>query len=108
MHYHSSVPSKNHVKPKKKRGCLFRILIGCLVLFILLGGSALYVKYRIGQSWLPVDRTSDEQISVQIPSGSGVASIAQLLADQRLVQNASSFVLYCRLNQLDQRLQAGN
>ena len=94
--------------PRSKHRWLKRILIFCILLFLLSSAGIFYIHHRLEQAWLPADSTSTELIPVTVQPGSGVASIAELLQEKNLIQDASAFMLYCRIHQLTQLLQAGN
>ena len=108
MHTYASAPSGQPLKPRKKRGCLSRILGGGLLLLLLLAAGGFIAKNRVENAWLPLDSASTEQIPVQIQVGSGVSQIATILEENHVIKNHTAFILYCRMHQLDQNLQAGN
>lgn len=68
-------------KKKKNKGC------GCLLLLIIvlavLVGAGGY--YTLGLR--PVDPDSDEEVTVEIPNGSGASAIVEILDDAGLVKN---------------------
>ena len=71
--------TKKRKKKKRKSGCL---LILILILAVLVGFGG---YYTIGLR--PVDPTSEEEVVVEIPSGSGASAIVDILDDAGLVRN---------------------
>ena len=71
--------TKKRRKKKRKSGCL---LILILILAVLVGFGG---YYTIGLR--PVDPTSEEEVVVEIPSGSGASAIVDILDDAGLVRN---------------------
>jgi UPF0755 protein len=73
------------------------------VLLILAGAGAWYwVELR------PPNRTDDVRTIVEIPSGSSVASIADILAGKGIIRSPFAFSLYTRLHGLQSKLKAGS
>ena len=46
----------------------------------------------------PVDRKSTEEITVTIPQGSGVSTIAKILKEKNLIKNTTFFKIYVKIN----------
>lgn len=61
---------------------------------LILGGGYLYIKSALQ----PVDSESKEEKIVQIPIGSGISSISQILEDSGVIKNARVFKYYVKLN----------
>ena len=71
--------TKKRRKKKRKSGCL---LILILILAVLVGFGGYYTM-----GLRPVDPTSEEEVVVEIPSGSGASAIVDILDDAGLVRN---------------------
>lgn len=71
--------TKKRKKKKRKSGCL---LILILILAVLVGFGGYYTM-----GLRPVDPTSEEEVVVEIPSGSGASAIVDILDDAGLVRN---------------------
>ncbi|MDN4607093.1 endolytic transglycosylase MltG [Sporosarcina highlanderae] len=94
---------------QKKEVKIVRRIVFVLALLILigglLGGRAVY-KY-ISEALQPVDPDSEEVIEVEVPIGSGLTSIAELLEKKGLVRNAKVFKYYAKFNN-ESQFQAGS
>ena len=71
--------AKKRKKKKRKSGCL---LILILILAVLVGFGGYYTM-----GLRPVDPASEEEVVVEIPSGSGASAIVDILDDAGLVRN---------------------
>ena len=71
--------TKKRRKKKRKSGCL---LILILILAVLVGFGGYYTM-----GLRPVNSTSEEEVIVEIPSGSGASAIVDILDDAGLVRN---------------------
>ena len=80
---------------RRKPKPLLIILISILV-FILLIIAILAFSWKFFTS--PVDKSSNADIEVVIPSGKGVIEIAQILKEKNLIRNKTVFRLYIKLN----------
>ena len=84
---------------KKK---FFLPLLIFVIFFVCVVGGTLYVK----SCFNPVNKNDTKVISIDIPLGSSSSHIANILAEQQLIQNAWIFKLYVKL--IDKgSLQAG-
>lgn len=78
------------------------------VLFLLLAALAGGVaKGWVEDQLLPVQPGSAELVLVEIPKGSGATAVADLLAQQMLIRDATIFRYYARYRQLDSQLKPG-
>lgn len=68
------------------------VLTGMVVAGIILGGGYLYIKSALQ----PVNSESKEEKIVQIPIGSGISSISQILEDSGVINNARVFKYYVK------------
>lgn len=74
--------------------------IVAIIIFILLIVIAIgsYVVYNYIKTALdPVDPSSDEEITVEIPLGSTTATISEILEDNGIIKNATIFRVYLKL-----------
>lgn len=83
------------------------VFVVALVLIIggLIGGRAVY-KY-ISEALQPVDPNSEEVIEVEIPIGSGLSSISEMLEKKGLIRDAKIFKYYAKFNN-ESQFQAGS
>ncbi|WP_262173418.1 endolytic transglycosylase MltG [Saccharococcus sp. Marseille-Q5394] len=96
------------IEQKKEVKIVRRIVfVVALVLIIggLIGGRAIY-KY-ISEALQPVDPNSEEVIEVEIPIGSGLTSISEMLEEKGLVKDAKIFKYYAKFNN-ESQFQAGS
>lgn len=96
------------IEQKKEVKIVRRIVfVVALVLIIggLIGGRAVY-KYISG-ALQPVDPNSEEVIEVEIPIGSGLTSISEMLEEKGLVKDAKIFKYYAKFNN-ESQFQAGS
>ena len=68
------------------------VLTGMVIAGLILGGGYLYIKSALQ----PVDSESKEEKIVQIPIGSGISSISQILEDSGVINNARVFKYYVK------------
>lgn len=81
------------LKEKRKKRSLRYFVIIVLLLLIVGGGSGyFYIQHLIS----PVDSSNHKRIMVNIPSGSSVTTIGQILEKNGLVQQALAFKLYAK------------
>ena len=71
--------------------------------------SAIYfgADYFLNNYWLPTSDSDTNSITVDIPSGTAVSSIAQILYDNGLVNNAKVFEYYIDFSGYSKKMQAG-
>ena len=82
-----------------------RLLLLAGVLVVLVGGAAGYWFYRsLGQ---PYRAFTDAEVFVEIPSGSGTASMGQRLTDAGVVPSSTAFRAAVWMRKAGRRLQAG-
>ncbi|MCM3710815.1 endolytic transglycosylase MltG [Sporosarcina luteola] len=96
------------IEQKKEVKIVRRIVfVVALVLIIggLIGGRAVY-KY-ISEALQPVDPNSEEVIEVEIPIGSGLSSISEMLEKKGLIKDAKIFKYYAKFNN-ESQFQAGS
>lgn len=67
-----------------------------LVLILLIGGSALGSYFYIKGALKPVDPSNEKIKTVEIPIGSSVTGIAEILEDNGIVKNAKVFKYYVK------------
>lgn len=96
------------IEQKKEVKIVRRIVfVVALVLIIggLIGGRAVY-KY-ISEALQPVDPESEEIIEVEIPIGSGLTSISEMLESKGIIKDAKIFKYYAKFNN-ESQFQAGS
>lgn len=79
---------------KRKAKPLFYIIV-VLIMVIIISIIAL-CTWNILAS--PVDKKSNEEITVTIPQGSGVSQIANILKEEKLIKNTTFFKIYVKIN----------
>jgi len=96
------------MKKKKKEVKLVRRIVLIIALVILIvGGIGGYITYNYVTSALkPLDPTSEELISVDIPIGSGLDSISATLEKNGVIKDAKIFKYYAKFNN-ESNFQAG-
>ena len=85
-----------------------KALIAILIIILLLaaagGLAALWFLNNLDQ---PLDPTSEEQIKVEIPEGTGANAIGQILEDNGLIKSATMFKIYLKTSSHDGVMKAG-
>ena len=81
-----------------------RVLAMAVVLGLVAVGIGLWCRQRVNT---PYRGFSGEEVFVELPQGSGVASIANRLAAAGVIPDALTFRLAARITGADRRLQAG-
>ncbi|MBP1924983.1 UPF0755 protein [Sedimentibacter acidaminivorans] len=79
-----------------------------LVIIIFAIGINYYINYYIDISLRPVNSNDDKKIIVEIPEGSSTNNIAEILLDNKLIQNPKIFKYYAKKTNSDIKLKAGN
>ncbi|WP_417821794.1 endolytic transglycosylase MltG [Terasakiella sp.] len=96
-----SKSKKNEPKSSFKKVSAF--LVGLIVVVVFAGsGFSYWLAKNFTRSWV----LTQEKVVI-VPQGSGVASIAQLLEKEGVINNALVFRIVLRFNQLDKQLKAG-
>ena len=92
---------------RRKKGSRRRArwITGILFFAVVVLFSGLFYFNQVGK---PVDPTNKREISVNIPAGSSTGQIAEILADQSLIQSVLAFKLSSRIEGYDGRFQAGD
>lgn len=88
---------ENYKKKKRRR----RFAIVLIALFVIFGSAYAYFSSALK----PLDAQSKKEIEVEIPKGSSVNTIGEILEDEGIIKSSSAFTLYAKLN--PQNLQAG-
>jgi UPF0755 protein len=102
----TSEDQKSQTKKKKPTSSFRKVSAFLLILAVLgaatAGGMFYWLKQNFTQSWvLQTDKI------IEIPSGSGVAKIADILHKQGVIDNPLIFRIMLRLNKADKNLKAG-
>ena len=92
--------------PKKSKKKLIAWILGGLVglIVVALGGLYLWYAAQLG----PVNSGDQSKKLVVIESGSTPTAIANTLEEEELIQNATVFLWYTRINGVQNSLQAGS
>ncbi|MBG9979701.1 endolytic transglycosylase MltG [Facklamia sp. DSM 111018] len=93
-----------HVKEILWTRRVIKLLMIFFILSILI--LAIWFYLKIDRAMKPVDADNQNQIEVTIPIGSTTDDIAQVLQEQKLIDNAKFFSLYMKLKGVDD-FQAG-
>ena len=98
----------NRMKEKKKEVKIVRRIVLAVVLIVLIGGGiAAYSGYKYVKSALqPVDKNSEEVLTVNVEIGSNLDSIAALLEKNGIIKDARIFKYYAKFNN-ESDFQAG-
>ncbi len=78
-----------------------------LIIIIIISGLLLISIGVCAYMSSPVNMLDKTEIEVEIPSGTGVRGIAQILADKKLIHNKAYFIAYVKLTKKDS-LKASN
>lgn len=94
---------------RKEEAKVIRKIVGFIVLalFIIIGGTAVGGYLYIKSALKPVDEDSNKSVNVEIPIGSGVTSIGNILEENGIIKNAHVFKYYVKFNN-ESGFQAGN
>lgn len=95
------LPRRSHrepVKPikKKKKSHFKGILMTLLVLLILLGAGGFFGLRYAESALLPVDPSSKQYVTVQIPDGANTQQIGETLENSGLIKNSLVFTMYAK------------
>lgn len=93
---------------KKKDARLVRRVVLLIVLIVLLIGSIVgLIGYNyVSKGLKPLDEKSEEKIEVEVPIGSGLTLIANLLEEKKVIKDARIFKYYAKFNN-ESSFQAG-
>lgn len=106
-------PSKKEImfermSEKKKEVRVVRriVLVVTLVLLVIIGIAGFQTYNYVSNALEPVDPNSDEVITVEVPIGSGLDSIAALLEENGVIEDARIYKYYVKFNN-ESEFQAG-
>lgn len=93
---------------KKKDARLVRRVVLLILLIVLLIGSIVgLIGYNyVSKGLKPLDEKSEEKIEVEVPIGSGLTLIANLLEEKKVIKDARIFKYYAKFNN-ESSFQAG-
>jgi UPF0755 protein len=94
---------------RKEEAKVVRRIVGIVVLalLIIVGGTAIGGYLYVKSALQPVDEDNNKAVKVEIPIGSGVTSIGNILEENGIVKNAHVFKYYVKFNN-ESGFQAGN
>jgi len=81
---------------------IYIISLGIVVSSVYMGVNFVYSKYI-----MPVDANNSELVEIEIPRGSSLGAIAQILYDNNLIRSKTAFKLYVDLSNKTSQLKAG-
>lgn len=96
------IEKKKEVKTVRK---IVSIIAGIALILLIIIGVSGYVY--ISSALKPVDENAKSEIAVEIPLGSGISNISQILEDKGIIKNANVFKYYAKF-QNESSFQAGN
>ena len=96
------------MKEKKKEVRVVRriVLIVALILLVIIGIAGFQTYNYISNALAPVDPDSEEVVTVEVPIGSNLDSIAALLEDNGVIEDARIYKYYVKFNN-ESEFQAG-
>ncbi|MEE0509638.1 MAG: endolytic transglycosylase MltG [Peptococcaceae bacterium] len=103
---HQASKGGNHKQPpkRKKRRRIPWVAIVLLVCMAIVVVAAV----QFGRNWvLPANADDTQLVEVEIPAGTPVSEMGDLLEEQGIIRSANSFSLYVRLKGVAGNLQAG-
>lgn len=80
------------------------VLVVVLLIAVIIGGAGYKYIHGIGE---PLDSSSQEKISVDIPSGSGTAAIGRILEEDGVIKSAKQFKIKSRMDKNDGKYRTG-
>lgn len=97
------------MKERKSEVKIVRKLVAIIALaFLLIFAIGGFVAFSYIKSALePMDPDSEKEVAVEIPMGSGVTTISQILEEEGIVKNARIFKYYAKFKN-ESSFQAGN
>jgi UPF0755 protein len=93
---------------RQEEAKVIRKIVGivALVLVLLIGGSALGGYFYVKSALKPVDPKDNKPVKVEIPIGSGVTSIGNILEENGIIKNSLVFKYFVKFNN-ESGFQAG-
>ena len=85
------IERQNEAKVVRKIVAIIALSI-FMIAVIVVGGGYLYINSALK----PVDSKSQEEIPVQVPIGSGITTISQILEDRGVIKDAHVFKYYVK------------
>ncbi|MFY9296030.1 MAG: endolytic transglycosylase MltG [Clostridiales bacterium] len=96
---------------QKEKGLLYRFIRKLLIFIISLGIviSSVYmgVNFVYSKYIMPVDSNNTELVEIEIPRGSSLDAISQILYDNNLIRSKTAFKLYVDVSNKTSQLKAG-
>ncbi|MGM0844147.1 MAG: endolytic transglycosylase MltG [Bacillota bacterium] len=94
---------------RKEEAKVIRRIVGIIVLalFIIIVGTAVGGYLYINSALQPVNEDNNKSVNVEIPIGSGVTSIGNILEENGIIKNSQVFKYYVKFNN-ESGFQAGS
>jgi UPF0755 protein len=94
---------------RQEEAKVIRKIVGLIILslIIVIGGTAVGGYLYVNSALKPVDPENTKPVKVEIPIGSGVTSIGNILEENGIVKNATVFKYYVKFNN-ESGFQAGS
>jgi UPF0755 protein len=94
---------------RQEEAKVIRKIVGLIILslIIVIGGTAVGGYLYVNSALKPVDPENTKPVKVEIPIGSGVTSIGNVLEENGIVKNATVFKYYVKFNN-ESGFQAGS
>src|SRR6056297_3430496 len=85
---------------RKEEAKVIRRIVGIIVLalFIIIVGTAVGGYLYINSALQPVNEDNNKSVNVEIPIGSGVTSIGNILEENGIIKNSHVFKYYVKFN----------
>ncbi len=99
----------NKLLERQEEAKVIRKIVGLVILclVIVIGGTAIGGYLYVSSALKPVDPENSKPVKVEIPIGSGVTSIGNILEENGIVKNSTIFKYYVKFNN-ESGFQAGS
>ncbi len=92
------------MKLKKKNIAI--IIIAIILIIFLILGIAVFKWYKKGLEPVAKTNSAKQVIRIEVPKGSGIAKISEILESNNIIKDAKIMKIYCKINNIE-NLQAG-
>lgn len=83
---------------------MIKILNKLIILILFIAIGLFYFNYQIG----PYDSNSSKNILIDIPKGSGLIDISDILKDKNVIKNKMFFITLAKITHMDKGIKAGS